>query len=193
MSHYPCAVIVDPDQVPDGNLIAAVAELMAPYYEGGEWFAVGSRWDWYVLGGRWDGAIRGLDWVDHKETCFTCGGTGTRPDAEQFGPEWMEQTKGCNGCLGTGQQSVWPTDEVYQDPERNICLMAEVSPDYAPQAFVRPTGEWVEQSRVGFFGMEIPDEKGKTKTDKVAEFDQAWAEARQKYPNHLVVGLDCHV
>jgi hypothetical protein len=199
MSHFVVAVVL-PERTSMYTPAAVgrtVEELMMPYYEGGEWFADGSRWDWYVIGGRWDGYIRGLEWSPKLESCFTCGGTGVRPDLEaivaEHGEGWLERTKGCNGCMGSGKTEVWPSDKHYSSLERNMVEMREVSPDYTPTAFVRPTGEWIEEARIGFWGVKIPDEQGVTPEQKVAGFDQAWAEARKIYRKHLVVSTDCHV
>lgn len=191
MSHFPVMVILPTGTTP--NTAEATAEkLMLPYIEGDEWFADGSRWDWYVVGGRWDGAIRGLPWKAHEELCRLCNGTGVRPDGlEKFGPEWVEATKGCNGCQGTGQSEVWPTDERYSSIDRNLTKMVDVPHDYIPQAFVTPDGEWHEQGRMGWWGTTIADEAGVT--TKVAPYDQALAQARMTYADHLTIGLDCHI
>ncbi len=190
MSHYTCAVILPPGK----DLPLRLEELLAPYDENGEMFADGSRWDYWIIGGRWDGEIKGLKWKSHTETCSQCEGTGERPGGrEQFGDSWYKANNGCNGCNGTGRAEVWPSDDRYTTPERNLTYMKDISPDYTPTAFVRPTGEWVEQTRKGSWGADIPDEDGKEKADKVDEFNEAWAEAHDIYSDFVVVGVNCHV
>lgn len=194
MSHFGVAVVLPKGVSKDHSEIEdKVAEQLAPYDEDGAWFADGSRWDWWVIGGRWDGAIRGLEWITYTEDCDLCDATGERPGGrEQFGDTWYENTNGCNGCKGTGQKPVWTTDGRYQDLERNVTQVKHAkTEDFA--AFITPEGEWVEMTRMGWWGMEIPDEAGQTKATKVARFDQEWARIREKYPHHLVVGVDCHV
>lgn len=182
MSHFNVAVVLPEGQKFDEGV---VLEMMAPYQERDEWFEDGTRWDWFVIGGRWDGAIRGLEWNTYLETCSLCGGSGKRPD--------MEISNGCNGCKGTGKSEAWTTDSRYRDPDRNVCKVSEVSPTYTPVAFVGPDGKWIEQTRMGFFGMSIPDEDGAEQIDKVSHFDQEWARVRAEMGDQVVVGLDCHV
>lgn len=195
MSHFVVAVIL-PERTSaytSGSVKRKVTELMEPYNEDGEWFRDGSRWDWWVIGGRWDGSLRGLSWDPKLKVCDLCHGSGVRPDGvERFGMEWVVRV-GCNGCSGSGKQEAWPTDDHYQSLERNMCPMTEVSAEFEPTAFIRPTGEWVESERIGFWGMGIPDEEGRTKDEKVSQWDQDWADARRRYRRHLVVSVDAHV
>lgn len=191
MSHFAVMVILPEGTTPNTAEVAA-DKLMAPYQEGDEWFADGSRWDWYMVGGRWDGAIRGLPWQTYEETCSLCGGTGVRPGGlEEFGQEWYDWSKGCNGCMGTGRSAAWPTDDRYSDLARNLTMVADVPHDYIPKAFVTPDGTWHEKARMGWWGKTIEDEAGRS--DKVAPFDQELAAAREAYARHLAVGLDCHI
>jgi len=195
MSHFSVAVILPKRRVAyvNGSIEREVTRLMAPFDENGEWFADGSRWDWWVVGGRWDGEITGIEHEPVMEPCSTCGGSGIRPGGlEQFGPEWVSQMNGCNGCHGEGKREKW-FDDSYHSTDKNVTTMGKVALDYTPYAFITPDGEWHETSRMGWFGAEIEDEAGLTKTDKISDFDQAWAAARNEMANHVVVGLDAHV
>lgn len=118
--------------------IGMVAELLAPYYEEDNddgW------WDWYQIGGRWTGALDGYDPTTdprNSEVCSLCRGTGTRPDAAQFGAEWMEWAKGCNGCHGTGIAEKWPTQWV--DHPGDIARLGDVREKLAERGPYRVVG-----------------------------------------------------
>jgi hypothetical protein len=207
VSHFNVAVILPPlaningdrrAPTPDDAKLMAT-HLLAPFDENGEgrdgeWFADGTRWDWWVIGGRWDGAIRGLDWEPYKEPCRVCNGTGARDwTGANVSPEWIEECNGCNGCKGTGMQDVWPTDEKYQSVGTNVCRVSEMAEDYRPYAFVTPDGVWHERARMGFWGVDLPDEEGEEPEDKEKPYRDNWDEARKAHAKSLVVSIDCHV
>ena len=62
MSHAVVLVAIDPTD----DIEKALAEQMAPFYEGDEMCRRGSRWDWYVIGGRWDGFLQSEN-ILHRE------------------------------------------------------------------------------------------------------------------------------
>jgi len=197
MTHFKVAVVL-PERFDNlsqkKDVLEEVTRLMAPFDENDEAFSEGSRWDWWVVGGRWDGSIRGLDWLDLKELCRICNGTGERPRGlEEFGQAWYDGCNGCNGCDGTGESSVWPSDDRYTSLGRNRCRLSEVHSDYTMTAFVNPDGEWIERARMGWFGSSIPDEDGKTEEDKAEGYEKAWNDLRVARPDAIVVSLDCHV
>lgn len=97
MSHAAVLIALDPTDDVD----SAIEEQMAPFDEGAEWFADGSRWDWYVVGGRFTGTLDGYDPnADDRNyaTCRLCAGTGKRLPPPNVGPG----DHLCNGCDGTG-------------------------------------------------------------------------------------------
>lgn len=201
MSHFLVSVILPDNELIEGAarngqdeiIQDEVACLLAPYNENGEWFKDGSRWDWWMIGGRWDGEICGLAplVVYEPGPCKYCNGTGDRPDLEP--PEWKEECGGCNACHGEGRVRAWPTNGAFSTLERNMCRVFQVTDEGPGVAFVTPDGEWHENTRMGFWGMEIEDEEGKTKDEKIGQFDQEWAKAREQFKNHIVVAVDCHV
>lgn len=190
MTHYIVAVILGEGQAYDEKIVEA---LLAPYDEADEMFRDGSRWDWWQVGGRWDGEIRGLDWNPKIITCNLCRGTGIRPGGlEQFGAEWVDATGGCNGCRGEGTTEAFGGSH-YTSTERNVTTMAKVAADYRPVAFVRPTGEWIEKARMGWFGTEISDEDDTPADEKAVGFSIDWDQALELYTDHVVVAIDAHV
>jgi len=53
MSHAAIQVVVSPEEIAEhGGVEGAVRFNMAPFKEGRELFADGTRWDWYSIGGR---------------------------------------------------------------------------------------------------------------------------------------------
>jgi hypothetical protein len=80
----------------------------------GYWKNSQQKWDWYAIGGRWSGFfLLGYDiCADRRnyETCFICGGTGTRPGCVYEDDAFRQPTPaghpvigtGCNSCHGTG-------------------------------------------------------------------------------------------
>jgi hypothetical protein len=199
MTHFGVAVITNQKDHKDWKSVYSEAEqLLAPYQETDEWGAEGSRWDWWMPGGRWDGIIKGLPELKLTEKCDLCHGTGTRPGGrEQFGEEWHKATNGCNGCGGSGRSPVWPTHEAYQSPERNLVHVKDI-PESAHEHFhaiVTPDGAWHERSRLGLFGVNLPqDDLPQTDISQDPRgFDAAWRGLKRKYPDHVAVGVDCHV
>ena len=72
------------------------------------------KWDWWMVGGRWTGHFKpGYDPDQDptkRETCWLCGGTGTRLD--------MISANGCNGCRGSGVKTTWPTQWKAMDSDQ---------------------------------------------------------------------------
>lgn len=69
--------------------------------------------------------------------------------------------------------------------ERNMSLVSFRHPDFRPWAVVTPDGEWHERAQMGWFGMAR------------SEHDDDWSARCEdifaRYPDHLVVAVDCHV
>lgn len=200
MTHFKVAVVLPSKfnskkyPLTEQQIREEVERLLRPYDENDEALREGSRWDYWMVGGRWDGDILGLEWLNLKEKCHVCKGTGVRLGGlKEFGQGWYDGCNGCNGCNGTGKSAVWPSHDHYTTLDRNRCLVDEISIKYTMIAFISPDGEWHESTRMGWFGSEIEDEEGRTKDDKEAEFDQAWAKIRSEFGDNLVVSVDCHV
>ncbi len=156
MSHYPVVVLVPPDvEKPELKPELEAERLLAPYDEGGEWFADGSRWDWWTVGGRWTGSLDGFDpRTDpaNTEMCDLCAGTGTRPDwPEDCTASWIAECNGCNGCHGEGTRLKWN----FARHDGDIRPLKSISTEFLPTVVVTPDGEWHEEVRMGWFGAEL--------------------------------------
>lgn len=189
MSHFVVWVLTESG--PDDE---AVARLLAPYDENGEWFAEGSRWDWWVIGGRWTGMFD-PDYDpsrDERNTqvCDLCGGSGIRPDAHTFGEEWIKWSNGCNGCSGKGTRLAWSLAPF--DGDRKAVADVDISLVGTPVALVTPDGKWHERARMGWFGVTIDDEKGGgEKPEKL--WEAAVRALFDQHPGAAVTVVDCHV
>jgi hypothetical protein len=195
MSHFLTIVLLEPEH---GDTEDAVARLMEPYSENGEWFREDSRWDWYQIGGRWTGWLDGYEPENDPQnlvTCDVCSGTGTRPDGlERFGQEWVDSVNGCNGCRGKGVHTAWPTE--WAPHAGDVGLVEQVVQAMEqrglPIAVVTPDGEWHEQARMGWWGMPIPDEEGNGEKP-----DEDWKAVIlsliDQWPDSLAVVVDAHV
>jgi hypothetical protein len=190
MSHFSVLVLTE-DEVTRESAEAVVTPLLAPYDENDEWFADGSRWDWWVVGGRWTGSLDGYkphEDINNFEVCTLCQGAGVRPDWDRFGGDWYESVNGCNGCFGNGISLAFS----YLPHPGDVQPVGNVAPDFVPFAIVTPTGEWLEQGRMGWFGMTTTDESG---ADEKPE--ELWAAAvrstLEQHPEVTAVLVDCHV
>lgn len=198
--HFATVVILPKGE--ENEFERGIERMLQPFDENGEWFADGSRWDWWVIGGRWDGAMLGLPWLDLKEACRFCEGTGvskcaTLKDDGTYhhvfvGGAEVDYPYGCHVCKGTKEDNVWTTDEGYQNPKRNMCLGSEVSAEFTPYAFIDPDGEWHERARPHWFGNFVENESGEPPMSEDV-WDKEWAEAQKRYSDHLFVMVDCHV
>jgi hypothetical protein len=62
MSHASVLAAIDCVDPRDRDEIETQVQFqMEPFYENGEWFRDGSRWDWYRIGGRFSGRFAGKD------------------------------------------------------------------------------------------------------------------------------------
>lgn len=198
--HFATVVILPKDE--NAEDLKVVERMLAPYDENGAWFADGSRWDWWVVGGRWDGAMLGLPWLELKEPCRFCKGTGVSAHATLkedgtyhhvfFGGTESDYPYGCHVCKGTKVSDVFTTDDGYQDPKRNTCKGESVAEGFVPYAFIDPDGEWHEQARAHWFGNFTENEDGNPPMSEDV-WEKEWAEAQKRYADHLFVLVDCHV
>jgi len=174
------------------NIEEAVASLLAPYDENGEWVRPGSRWDWYAIGGRWTGALDPA--YDPRkdprniETCGYCdGGITTQRIADMY-PAYKDSIgKTCIQCEGTAKTVRW--DLVAFDGDiRPIAGLDPLEVSKAFSSIVTPDGEWHEEHDGGYGWF------GATRTDKK---DEAWhftvAELLKANQDATAVVVDCHV
>ncbi len=147
-----------------------------------------SKWDWYQVGGRWEGWLADIDPAKdprNTETCWVCKGTGKRDDeigreARAKNPKYT-----CNGCKGEGTSLKWPTQ--WADSGGNIGTTdLAAAAGKAPFAFLTPEGEWIERGSMGWWGV-VSD--GKEQADWEAQVQTIYA----RYPQHIVVTVDCHI
>lgn len=210
MSHFPVLILVE-EEVTRDTAEDVVTPLLAPYDENGECFREGSRWDWWQIGGRWTGAIADgyepADDIANYEQCDLCAGTGRRADWAKFeadSPGWLEWSGGCNGCMGKGQRQKWPTQwaECADDVRRVSAMQfktyrwVEDGEDrertFIPTAIVTPDGKWHEQTRMGWWGISIPDEDGNE--EKPEALWRATVQALiEQHPDAYAIVVDCHV
>lgn len=119
MSHASILVALSPEDIKeaDNDIEKAIGHQMAPFNEGGEWFADGSRWDWWQIGGRFSGRFATPDYEPsqdprNQESCRLCDGTGKRDDMLGAEARKHDPNYTCNGCGGKGISTKWPTDWV---------------------------------------------------------------------------------
>lgn len=161
----------------------AVEPLMAPHVETyNDDETLTGFWDWWVIGGRWTGMLSGYDpQADPQniQTCDLCKGTGTRPDAEQFGKDWVKWSGGCNGCMGTGSHVVWSTR--FADHDGDVQHIASLESAREPYTLVYPEGVLHKETWTGTELLTDPDFAEKYR--KIASQFAGWSVAVLDYHN----------
>jgi len=164
-----------------------------------------SKWDWYRIGGRWDGVIRGID-RPSKDDGFNFG------DEHQRLIHNVVEVNALLPFIGpeiddAAREKIrlkWDTELArmegkYGPPENENDIqfhMGSKEPDYdrhpddrTPRALVyslngEPT--WVEKGRMGWFGVSVGDIEHRDWANRVKA-------VLADFPDHLVVGVDCHI
>lgn len=141
MSHAAVLIALDPT-ADEANVEDLVAEQMAPFSEGGDWFRDGSRWDWYVIGGRYSGRLNGKDVIRLREFDLA---TFRREQVARAEDRWEAAQK--------DRPEV--RDFIYglkpEDTRDTLVAEAESLNFYVPYAFLRNM-RWDESNRMGWFG-----------------------------------------
>ncbi len=87
--------------------------------------------------------------------------------------------------------------------ERNMCLVKEIAhasedvpaliidkmanrKDVVPYAVITQEDGWIERAQMGWWGISTNEKDGDT-------WKSEWKAIKEKYPDHLAVGLDCHI
>lgn len=156
MSHATVLVALSPKNIAkaprsgkngeDTPLLAAIAFQMAPFDEGGKWFAKGSRWDWWTVGGRWRGMFPGHrdvitrdefepeEFGKHKERVAEAQWVEIAKDMKKFPAKMFESLYGFP--IGTTKDA-W----IAQAAARPFCC----------HSFLKDR-KWHESGRLGWFG-----------------------------------------
>lgn len=146
-----------------------------------------SKWDWYQIGGRFTGSFT-PDYDPYKdpanlETCFTCSGTGVRPNGKkEFGEKWFKECNGCNECHGKGKSVKFNLN----DHDGDIMDVEKIPKDFKPYAIVTPDGVWHERGEMGYFGMD----SNRMPVDK---WEKLVKSIFKKHKGYTAVCLDCHI
>jgi len=149
-----------------------------------------SKWDWWTVGGRWTGMLdKTYDpRTDPRniERCDLCGGTGTRRDnVACANPEQMKHCNGCNGCDGKGKRVKWSFAEDAPGnfgPIKDFLKTRTADDDFF--ALVTPEGEWLESGSMGWFGVSTGHDR---------DWDKVQTSTLEKYKDHVIAVVDCHV
>ncbi|MBU6231370.1 hypothetical protein KGP36_01775 [Patescibacteria group bacterium] len=195
MSHFFTAVIIPPTGDPEKH----VNKLLAAHEEDEN----GGHWDWFQIGGRWTGVLADYDPATdprNTEICSQCGGTGIRTDrpemvskviegVDSFGEERVNhprlgQTGWCNGCDGRGTRSVWPTN--FQRYPGDVMQISKLPKQPTPHALVTPDGRWQEIGEMGWFG-------AMNQTESEGDWAEVIRATLEKYQDHRIVVVDCHI
>lgn len=81
------------------------------------------------------------------------------------------------GTLGAGDGS---------HLEHNVIRVRKLDPSVGFFALCTPEGEWYERGRMGWFGMVAEEKPGK-------DWQAIRSEVLSAYPEHSIVGVDCHI
>lgn len=153
-----------------------------------------SKWDWWTIGGRWTGYLR-PEYDPTKDprnlaTCWLCQGTGKRNDELGRKQRETDPTYTCNGCSGSGKEVVFPSKYASPPeggnvaPVSHVIKLLEAGEDVLPFALVRPSGEWLEKGKMGWWAI-VSDEKENWK--------QASRAILEEYSDHWAIVVDCHI
>jgi len=153
-----------------------------------------SKWDWWTIGGRWTGYLR-PDYdptTDPRNlaTCVWCRGTGQRNDTLGQQERIKDPTYTCNGCRGTGKEVVFPSKYAPPPeggnvaPVSHVLKLLDAGENVLPFAMVRPSGEWLEKGKMGWWAI-VSDEKENWK--------QTGRAILEEYADHYAIVVDCHI
>jgi len=150
-----------------------------------------SKWDWWVIGGRWAGVIANVDPAENKENyenCFLCHGTGMRNDALGVSAREQDPSYTCNGCEGEGKSLRFPAQLVNEGNRLPLKIFLKTyNPEKdSPFAVITPDGEWIERGKMGWWAC-VSNEVDES------EWHNTLARVYAKFPNAIVVGVDCHI
>jgi hypothetical protein len=210
MTHYAVLVVLE-DLQPGASVKAidtAVQTQLEPFYEGGEWFADGTRWDWWTVGGRWHDAY-------YCGPVFRIGDLDLEKQQQHARRQATRTWE--HALLDSGNTDTWrelvygiKADHTYEQ------YLEAQTPKQVPMAmtFVRRR-HWHENGRVGWFGGETLTEcEQQGKEPRVCRYrhadseaiissynmsDEDWAaQFRERFivslpPNTLCAVVDCHV
>jgi hypothetical protein len=122
---------------------------------------------------------------EHGLYRLTTANPQARLDSCKIGGRW-------NGALrpsSHGKRAVFPGGDKYERFAGNVLPVKLVcQPDHNPicHALVTPDGEWHERGTAGWWGV-LSNEKDEN------EWDREVAAIFQRYQDHLLVGVDCHI
>jgi hypothetical protein len=126
--------------------------------------------------------------------CSECGGTGIdkttyNPDSQwdwwDFGGRWNGEMVGKKEGDNEGGFNF---DDRYRTLARNMCLCKEIVEGFIPWAILGPQGEWIENRKMGWFGMSSPSNQSPT-VDWPTFVKGMYAECAE----HVSVQIDCHI
>ena len=199
MSH--ALLIVAVDAKTEADIEQAVAEQMAPFDEGSEWFKDGSRWDWYQIGGRFSGRFSGRDYARRSEISQELLIAEMR---ERMGRTWDKLIK---------EPSAYQKFSEFDPSETRESYVNRTAVGFSAYAFLRNMA-WHENERMGWFGVSAateceikdPDYKGRClhrdpETEaKIIVYDDArwkeryWPRFIETLPGYTwLVAVDYHV
>lgn len=72
----------------------------------------------------------------------------------------------------------------HNSPYRNSCLVKQLKPENIPFALVTPDSVWHEKGNMGWWGV-VSNEN--------ADWNEVAHAILAAYPDHLIVGVDCHI
>jgi hypothetical protein len=195
MSHYFLGVIIPPD-TPIEGVEAAITKLLARYDErveidpyklrlsGAQVEEMASFYgfdpkDLAACGAHledWTSLEGGVD--EEGLYMWTTYNPEARWDWYTIGGRWCGVICGAL-CTGEGK-------EPHSHLRHNVSRVRELSPEVQFFALCTPQGEWYERGRMGWFGM-VANEMEEKRWRAVR------SEVLSSYPEHLIVGVDCHI
>lgn len=129
----------------------------------------------------WTGMPSGVD--DEGLFVWSRYNPRSRWDWFEIGGRWCGVSRGVeckeestSGSGGTGDPHL----------SHNVLRVRELDPSVEFFALCTPDGEWYERGRMGWFAM-VAEEKSEK------EWQAIRSEALSAYPEHLIVGVDCHI
>ncbi len=198
--HFCCSVLLpscgECDRIiGPADVEADVERVMEPSYEGEEFHGRNPRWDSWHIGGRFTGIYSDYDPntdPTNIETCTVCNGTGMRNDelgkeARLGNPDYT-----CNGCKGEGKKMKWPS--LWTKNSKDVLPVQEVldREDFcASYAILEPNGVWFDREEAQNIYYPPADDERKKRLD--VEWDQQIRNLLEKYKDHLLVVVDCHI
>ena len=125
-------------------------------------------------------------------TCSDCGGSGISHSTYNPQSKWDWWVVGgrWNGAIRDEERSDdeggFNFGDEFHNLKENTIRVGDIKDGDPPFAFVTPDGKWHQKAEMGWWAM-TSNEK------EMEDWQKEWDEMRAAYPDHIAVGVDCHI